>query len=206
METKEKIKKILFEWKESDLPIIYERDFDLSLLETSEIITLMGPRRAGKTYLCYQMIKKLRIKVPHDNILYINFEDERLYPLNGDELTLLLDVCFEVFSVNTKHKIYIFLDEIQNIPNWAKWTRRVSDQNKNIKLVLTGSSSKLLSKEIATELRGRTLSFSVYPLSFSEYLRAKKIKVQKKDILYSKERILVKKEFNKFFKMGGFPA
>lgn len=172
MDTREKLKEILTEWHEFEFPDIYKRDFNYSLLKGTEVLSIIGARRAGKTYLCYQLIQKLRETLPSDNVVYINFEDERLYPLKGDELTLLWQVYLELFPVDLNKPVYLFVDEIQNVGNWSKWARRITGQNRNLKLIITGSSSKLLSKEIATELRGRTLSFTVFPLSFPEYLRA----------------------------------
>lgn len=209
METKEKIKKILTEWQEFKPPKLYERNFAPSLIEADEILSIIGARRTGKTYLCYQLIDALKGRVPKGNIVYVNFEDERLFPLKGDELEVLLDTYFELFHVDMNKKVYLFLDEIQNLNNWSKWARRITEQHKNIKLVLTGSSSKLFSREIATELRGRTISHTVYPLSFSEYTGARGFKINQIDknrVLYSKDKISIKKLFNDYFKSGGFPA
>ncbi|OGC16157.1 hypothetical protein A3J90_01335 [candidate division WOR-1 bacterium RIFOXYC2_FULL_37_10] len=207
MDAKEKLKKIMVEWGSFELPKLHERDFEVSFLKGEEILSIIGARRAGKTYLCYQIIESLIKTVPKDNILYVNFEDERLQPLLGSELSLLWETYLEFFSVDLNKKVYLFLDEIQNVPNWSLWARRIIEQNKNLKLIITGSSSKLLSNEIATELRGRTISFTVYPLSFNEYLKSKNISPDKKNILYnSKENIIIKKEFHKYFSGGGFPA
>lgn len=202
----EKLKKILHEWAEHKVPHLYTRDFDYSLLSNNEILSIIGARRTGKTYLCYQLVEYLKKTLPYDNIIYINFEDERLYPLKGDELTLLWDICPELFSIDYSKKIYLFIDEIQNAENWSKWARRITEQNKNLKLIITGSSSRLLSREISTELRGRTLSFTVFPLSFPEYLNACNIQYERKNILYSKQAPIIKKHFNNYFKSGGFPA
>lgn len=206
METKEKLKKILTEWSDFRAPALYRRDFNYSLLKGDEILSIIGGRRTGKTYLCYQIIEELKKTLPADNIAYINFEDERLYPLKGDELSLLWEVYLELFSVNLNKKIYLFVDEIQNVKNWSKWARRITEQQKNLKLIITGSSSKLLSKEIATELRGRARSFSVYPLSFREYLAAKNVPLEEKNILYSDRQSIIKRQFNDYLKTGGFPA
>lgn len=208
MRTKEKLKIILQEWKESALPDIYARQFDMSYLTGNEIISIIGARRVGKTYLCYQIIQELKKNktIPEQNILYINFEDERFDPLRGDELTLLLDVYLEFFDVDMTKKVYIFVDEIQNIANWVKWARRITEQHKNIKLIITGSSSKLLSHEIATELRGRTIAVTIFPLSFTEYLGAQNILVMPENILYSKNRFPIKKQFQNYLRTGGFPA
>jgi predicted AAA+ superfamily ATPase len=206
MESREKLKKVLYEWSEFNIPELCRRDFDVNMLKSKEILSIIGARRAGKTFLCYQMIKELRRSNPAENIIYINFEDERLYPFKGDELSIMLDVCREIFSVNMDKKLFLFVDEIQNVQGWSKWARRITDQNQNIKLVITGSSSRLLSKEIATELRGRTLSWQVFPFSFSEYLRMRGKDISGKNILYSKERPVIKRYFNEYISTGGFPA
>ena len=209
MIARQKLKKILTEWREFEFPDIYERDFKYSLLQAVNIITIIGARRTGKTYLCYQLLQYLRKSLPPDNLLYVNFEDERLYPIKGDELTELWEVYLELFSVDLSKPVYLFLDEIQNIPYWSKWARRITEQNKKLKLIITGSSSRLFGREIATELRGRTLNFTVYPLSFREYLRAQNIVIQPeklKNLLNSKMRIIIKKQFQAYINSGGFPA
>jgi predicted AAA+ superfamily ATPase len=209
MDTREKLKELLTEWQEFKFPEIYSRDFNYSLLQGQEIISIIGARRTGKTYLCYQIIQKLRESLPADNILYLNLEDERLHPLKDDELTHLLPIYLELFSIDENKRVYLFIDEIQNASNWPKWARRITEQNRNLKLIITGSSSKLLSREIASELRGRTLSFTVYPLSFKEYLKTQNIYIEekeKKKVLYGKRKTEFKKQFNIYLKMGGFPA
>lgn len=206
MDTQEKLRRILQEWKEFEIPEGYPRDFDLDLLEGKEILSVIGARRTGKTYLCYQMMRYARKHLPSGNVIYINLEDERLSPVKGDELTLLWDVCREILNLDMTKRVILFVDEIQNAVNWSKWARRITDQNSNIKLVITGSSSKLLSREIATELRGRTLSFKVFPLSFKEFLSAKKVSADADRVLYSRDRPLIKKVFNEYLDIGGFPA
>ena len=206
METGEKLKKILVEWHQYQIPPLYPRHFDKSLSSGNEILSIIGARRSGKTFLCYQIIQELRAKHPADNVMYVNLEDERLHPLNGDELSLLWDTYLEVFAPDLGKPVTLFVDEIQNAGNWSKWARRITEQNHNLKLVITGSSSRMLSRDIATELRGRTLSFTVYPLSFREYLNAKKISLDLKQILYAPSRFHVKRQFNAYFKVGGFPA
>lgn len=206
MNTRDRLKRVVAEWSDYKIPEIYRRDFDETLLGGGEILSIIGSRRAGKTFLCYQIARELKKTLPSGNVLYINLEDERLHPMQGDELTLLWDVYHEMVSVDTDRRIILIIDEIQNAKNWSQWARRITDQNRNLKLIVTGSSSKLLSREIATELRGRTLSFTVYPLSFTEYLRAKNIFHDGKNLLYGTGRIAMKKEFNLYLKGGGFPA
>lgn len=206
METKDKLRRILQEWREFDIPQGYPRDFDVRLLEGKEILSVIGARRTGKTYLCYQMARFARKNFPADNVIYINLEDERLSPTKGDELTFLWDVCREMLAIDMTRRVYLFVDEIQNAAHWSKWARRITDQNPNVKLIMTGSSSSLLSREIATELRGRTLSVKVFPLSFREFLSARGTPVDVDRILYSRERPLIKKAFNEYLEIGGFPA
>ncbi len=207
MRTEDKLKNMLGDWKEFEIPEHIEREFDKVFLENDKILTIIGPRRAGKTYLCYQLIERLKDEVPEDNIMYINFEDERLHPMKGDELTKLLDIYYELFDPEEGKK-YFFLDEVQEMEHWEKWCRRIDEQEKDIKLILTGSTSKLLSKELSTSLRGRTLSWKVFPFSFREFLKTKDIDIDYEDrnIFYStKKRSRMKALFNEYLRDGGFP-
>jgi predicted AAA+ superfamily ATPase len=167
---------------------------------TKKIITLIGVRRCGKTSILYDMINQLSEQIDKTRILFLNFEDERL-ELNIDELDLILQSFRELYPEQNLNECYFFFDEIQNITGWEKFVRRVYDTvSKNI--FITGSNSKLLSSEIATSLRGRTLSYEVYPLSFSEYLSFKNIEV---DLYSSKSIAHIKNAQEKFLKNGGFP-
>lgn len=205
MRTEEKLRKILVDWKEFETPELIEREFDYDYLDSDKILTITGPRRAGKTYLCFQLHDRLLEQgINPDNILYINFEDERLHPLKGDELTKLLDIYYELFEPE-QGKIYFFLDEIHEIPDWELWARRISEQKKKLKLILTGSSSKLLPKELSTKLRGRSLNKSVYPFSFKELVKLKGLKFDLDKIAYSKKKAEIKKLFNTYLRYGGFP-
>ncbi|AKF24145.1 ATPase [Sulfurovum lithotrophicum] len=169
-------------------------------VDTKKIITLIGVRRCGKTSILYDMINQLSEKIDKTRILFLNFEDERL-ELRIDELDLVLQAFLELYPEQNLSECYFFFDEIQNITGWEKFVRRMYDTiSKNI--FITGSNSKLLSSEIATSLRGRTLSFEVYPLSFSEYLAFKDIDV---DLYSSKSIAHVKNAQEKFLTNGGFP-
>ncbi|MEK6972553.1 MAG: ATP-binding protein [archaeon] len=199
-------KKIIVQWLEFVQPSVLERDISVNLAHDF-ITTITGPRRAGKTFLCFQTIKGLLgAGIPKSNILYINFEDEKLLGANVTDLDKLLDAFFELSEIQKDRSIYLFLDEIQNISQWDVWVRRMHDMNKGIKLILTGSSSKLLSKEISTRLRGRTINTEVFPLSFKEYLKWKKVSFNLKTISHSKDRFKVKKEFKEYLLGGGYPA
>ena len=149
------IKTILDEWKERKIPEIVDRDIDLEkyISLPRKIIIVSGFRRTGKTYITFQLIKKLLKKYNREEVIYINFEDERI-PLKTEFLTQLIPAIKENFSNEIK---FLFLDEIQSIDNWSKWVRRIYDNNEFF-IFITGSSSKLSIKEIPTELRGRFVS------------------------------------------------
>ena len=141
-------KEIITNWKEFEIPQLFSRSHDISL-DGDFITTISGPRRAGKTFVCFQIMQDLiKNNVGRENILYINFEDNKLIGADSDDLEKLLQAYFELYDINKNQKIYLFLDEIQNVKNWDSWVRKLHDVNKKIKFVLTGSSSKLLSKEI----------------------------------------------------------
>ncbi len=170
-------------------------------VDSGTIISVIGVRRSGKTFLLYETIKRIIGNgVPKKNILYINFEDERL-TLNQDQLDLILQAYQELYPKLDLEKCYFFFDEIQNTRGWEKFVRRVFDAvSKNI--FITGSNSKLLSTEIATELRGRTISYTLYPLSFEEYLRFSKAE---KEYYGTSQKINILNHFRTFMIFGGFP-
>ncbi len=101
--------------------------------------------------------------------------DLQLVDVNVLALDSLLIAYDELFNYDKDKDIYLFLDEIQNIKNWEKWVKRIYDFKK-YKIIISGSSSKLLSREISTALAGRNINYTVYPLSFKEFLKIKKIK------------------------------
>lgn len=169
-------------------------------VDSRKIISLIGVRRSGKTYLLYSLIEQLRQRVDPRNIVYINFEDDRLYPLTVKELDSLIEAYFELYPQKREEKIYLFLDEIQNIPEWERFVRRIYD-SLNLQIFITGSSSKLLSKEIATSLRGRTITFEIFPFSFKEYLVHKKIEI---NLNSSKSLSFIKNALTTYLKEGGF--
>lgn len=199
-------KKIITQWKEFKIPETLPRQISIEL-NHNFITTITGPRRAGKTYLCFQLIHELLKKgISRENILYINFEDEKLLGAEAKDMDMLLDSFYELSDINEKQKIYLFLDEIQNVKDWDVWIRKIHNLHNEIKITLTGSSSKLLSKEISTKLRGRVLNTEVFPLSFKEYLEWKAIDYNEKTVSYSKERFAIKKAFSSYLINGGYPA
>lgn len=201
MVTTDIIREIIFDFQERQLPAMTRRSFDFTC-PPNKIRVIIGARRVGKTYAFYQIIDDLMQQgIPKDQILFINFEDERLIPLEVTDLTKILNSYFEIFPANKERGAYLFFDEIHNVPQWERFIRRVHDTEK-IQINLTGSSSKLMSQEIATQLRGRTLAFEMSPFSFAEYLQHKNIASER---LSSKNRSFIINAFNSYFYSGGYP-
>jgi uncharacterized protein len=194
------IKDIIQESKYFEYPNLIRRKVNLPI-GSNLIVSVIGPRRSGKTYLLYDTIVKLQKSgVPKENILFINFEDERLQ-VQSEQLDLILQSYTELYPEIDLKETYFFFDEIQNIKGWEKFIRRVYDtKNKNI--FLTGSNARLLSSEIATALRGRTITYTLLPLSFSEYLDFNKIE---KRIHPLKSKSTIINYLKQFIHNGGFP-
>ena len=160
----------------------------------------VGIRRAGKSYLLYQRIQQLLAKgTGWDEMLYINFEDERLSKVAVEDLNLLLEVHLEVYG----KKPILFLDEIQNITGWEKFARRLADTKHRV--YITGSNAKMLSMDIQTTLGGRYIPVNVYPYSFKEFLKANHISLNTDQLLSTRGRAEVLQRFNDYFYYGGFP-
>jgi len=170
----------------------------------NKIMVAIGMRRTGKSYLLLQTIKRLlqRDQVALSRILYVNFEDDRLGPLTASQLSRLLDGFYTLYPENHDQLCYLFLDEIQNIENWQKVIRRYFD-TKKVKIYVTGSSAKLLSKEIATSLRGRSVATEIWPFSFTEFLQIKELSLPK---TYGRKSLdTLMNLLKNYIKHGGFP-
>lgn len=174
---KEYYRELISDFLERDLSGIKYRELILPE-EPGRIISIIGARRVGKTYLMFQHIQKLREKVDPTKLLYVNFENDKLFPFSLDKAQQIIETYYEMFPMHKSEKVYFFFDEIQNIPEWNLLIRRLYD-TENCYIFLTGSSSQLLSKEIATSLRGRTITFELFPLSFHEFLKWKSIDIPK---------------------------
>ena len=172
--------KIIKDFQEFELPEMVERDIRVeSDLPIKRAVSIIGPRRAGKTYLMFQIIKKLLAGgVEKHRILYVNFESDLLIGCNSEDLRKMAEIFYEIYPENKSRKVYLFFDEIQNILYWERFVRAVID-GENSQVFISGSSSKLLSKEISTQMRGRTIPYYVYPFSFKEFLKAKDFKIDK---------------------------
>lgn len=197
---KEQLVKIIDFWnKSAKSGDLFDRELVSKLdLKSKEIVDLVGSRRSGKSSILKLVIKKLGLD---DNFLYINFEDP-FFAANNSARVIedLVEVFLEYFNKDLR---YIFFDEIQEIFGWEKALRKFRDA-KEYKIFITGSSSKLLSSEIATMLTGRHLSYKVFPLSFAEFLTFKGVSaLSKKDRILNEQPIV--KNFDEFLLIGGFP-
>ncbi len=170
---------------------VYPRELKVKVT-TRFITSIIGPRRVGKTYYFYNLAKGER------SFVYVNFEDTLFAGCNFKDIIKMVDWYKEVYGVP---KLILF-DEIQSIKNWEKAVRELYEEKK-YNILVTGSSSKLLAKEIATSLRGRAIKYCLLPLSFREFLNFKNFEVGS---LYSKEKkIKIKRLFSEFLNYGGFP-
>lgn len=169
-------------------------------LEESCCYVFVGLRRAGKSYLMFQHIQAMvkSGKATSEDILYINFEDERVSSIKVDELDLLLESYRELYG---NKKPLIYLDEIQNVEGWEHFARRLADSK--YRVYITGSNAKMLSRDIATTLGGRYIVKEIYPFSFAEYLTYKGI-VLPQNWEYTETRNVVAKLFDAYFSFGGF--
>ncbi|MDE5875745.1 MAG: ATP-binding protein [Muribaculaceae bacterium] len=162
---------------------------------------LVGVRRAGKSYILYGHIQKL-IAQGHswDEIIYLNFEDERLAGMEPADLNAILEVHARV----SDKRPMLFLDEIQNVEGWEKFARRLADNK--YKIVITGSNARMLSIDVASTLGGRFLTHEIFPFSFSEYLDINGVD-SKSGLLSAttSNRALLMRHFEEYFQFGGFP-
>lgn len=160
----------------------------------------LGIRRAGKSYLMFQRIHELMKRgVDIEEILYLNFEDERFIGLKSEDLDEIKRVYEETFS----SRPIFFLDEIQIVPGWEKFVRRLAD--KSYRVFVTGSNAKMLSSEIATTLGGRFLIQNVYPFSFREFLKFEGFELKPNWLYTPGTRNGVVRSFDTYFYNGGFP-
>ncbi len=200
------IKQVIKEFQETALPEVFPRELELPL-KPEKIIALSGPRRSGKTYLIFGLIKKLRSDgVLPEQITYLNFEDPRLLPFEAEDFEVFYEAYRELYpgiASATEVRSYLFLDEVQAAHNWQLGVRRLLETRK-FYIYITGSSSKLKSYEIATELRGRALNYELFPFSFAEMLRARGLTVNE-DSQYSGLRFSISHAFEEFLNYGGFP-
>lgn len=197
------LRTILQEWQVKKLPEVISRDYklDVSKKSVNNATVLTGFRRVGKTYIMFEAIGELLKTYSRKEVVYINFEDERLLNPTAKILTDLIPEMISMWGTRPK---YLFLDELQVVDNWSKWVRRMLD-NEDIQIFITGSSSKMSSSELPTELRGRAWEKKIYPLNFDEFLRFKGVEATGVDLIVDEQarhRFL----FEEYLIYGGLPA
>ncbi len=197
---KDVIEEIIVEFHKLGLPEIKPRELEVPV-NINKAVTITGLRRVGKTYFLYQTIQELlKAGLKLENIFYMNFEDNRLEGITSENLSKIVEL-YRKHNPDSK-TMYLFFDEIQNVSGWEKFVRRLLER-REVRIFITGSSSKLLSREIATSLRGRSLSFKLFPLSFREFLRFKGFETEEPFI--EDERGLITRYLEEYMQFGGFP-
>jgi predicted AAA+ superfamily ATPase len=199
----ETIKSIILDFQENQIEIGIPRRLHIETVHGKATICI-GVRRSGKSTYLFQIIQRLLDSgVSIQNILYMNFFDDRLHNLRQENLGLLIEAFYSIYPEKKNiEMVYCFFDEIQAAPNWEPFIDRLMRTEK-CEVYLTGSSARMLSKEIATQMRGRALSWEMFPFSFREFLDYKGIEIE--SALSTKKRLLVKKAFEEYWETGGFP-
>lgn len=204
MDLSQMIETLIADFEGRDLPQLTPRSTELPGL-SGKADAIVGMRRSGKTWLVYQQIQERLVEgIGWDRLLYLNFEDERLARLTSEELHLVPGAFYRRHPESRGQRCWLYFDEIQNVPGWERFVRRLLD-TEDVSIVLTGSSAKLLSREIATSLRGRSLSTELLPFSFEESLRHAGIAVPERWPPAAAERSILEHRFERYLEAGGFP-
>lgn len=196
------LQEIILDFQSEVLNTGTKRHLQYELVKGKAFVCI-GVRRCGKSTLLYQIIKDLENQgVRRENILYLNFFDDRLTEIKHGNLSLIIEAYYSLYPEKKGiEDVYCFFDEIQETKNWEPFVDRILRTEK-CSVFISGSSAKMLSKEVATQMRGRSLVWDLFPFSFKEFLDYKKVDYRK---LTSKNRLIVKKSFNEYFQKGGFP-
>ncbi len=197
------LKEIILDFQEAEYPIGTARRIDIRPVPGKATVC-MGARRSGKSTLMLQIVQRLLDNcVPRQNILFLNFFDDRLHNLQRDGLGIIPEAYFSLYpeKKNTE-TVYCFFDEIQVVPGWEPFVDRLMRTEK-CEVYITGSSAQMLSREIATQMRGRALSHELFPFSFREFLDYKGLDGDTP--LTTRKRLLVQQAFEEYRETGGFP-
>jgi len=173
-------------------------------INSKEIVFITGIRRSGKSSLMALFAKHLleKKKINGNNILFINFEDERFINFNVSDFDSLFQTFIEL--ENPEGKKYLFFDEIQNITGWERWLNRIYEFE-NVKIFITGSNASIIGSSVSSSLTGRNRQIRNYNFSFNEYLLANDFILREKDELVAHRLANIKREFNNYILLGGFP-
>lgn len=198
------LENLIDEFNDFELPSLTRRDTDFPMIPRKATV-IIGMRRTGKTWFCYQKMQDLKAEgIDSSRILYINFDDDRLLGFSVEDFQSILDVYYARFPENKERLCFFFFDEIQVIDHWEQFIRRLIDREK-VQVTLTGSSSKLLGVEIATSLRGRTFTSEMFPMCFGEYLAARGLFKEPPERFPPVIQAKLRHAIGEYFKAGGFP-
>ncbi len=190
----------------AEIPPLTPRDVRLPQVP-GKAIAVVGMRRVGKTTFLWQVLsERWRAGVPRDALLLFSFEDERLMGMQATDLQMLVEEYYLLYpQKRDRERVVFFLDEIQVVTGWEMFVRRLMD-TENVEVFLSGSSARLLSREVATSMRGRAMEVRLYPFSFREYLRHHGCEPEQPLAHLSKaERSLLQNHFEAYLLEGGFP-
>lgn len=197
------LKRIILDAQEAPLETGLPRRLHIKPVAKKACVCI-GVRRSGKsTYMVQRMQRLLDSGVSRENILSLNFFDDRLHDLQHQGLDAVIQAYYSLYpEKKNSETIYCFFDEIQAIAEWEPFVERLLRTEK-CEVYITGSSAQLLSKEIATQMRGRALSWEIFPFSFRELLDLRGFE---DPITFStKQRLLLQKSFAEYWEKGGFP-
>ena len=197
------LKEIILDYQEVKLECGVSRRLAIKPL-VGKATVCIGVRRSGKSTFMFQLIQKLVDEgISRQNILYLNFFDDRLHGLQRERLGVIPEAYFSIYPEKKNvEKIYCFFDEIQVVPGWERFVDRLM-RTETCEVYITGSSAQMLSSEIATQMRGRALSWEMFPFSLREFLAFKE--VESNGPLSTKKRLIVQKAFEEYWETGGFP-
>jgi len=198
----ELLKEIILDFQNESLETGVKRHLGYELVQGKAFICI-GVRRCGKSTLLYQIIDDLKRKgVTSDNLLYINFFDDRLVDVKRSNLSLITEAYYSIYPEKKgTETIYCFFDEVQEAENWEPFVERILRTEK-CEVFISGSSAKMLSRELATQMRGRSIAWELFPFSFKEFADYNKVDYKN---LTTKNRLILKNCFDEYFKIGGFP-
>ena len=200
---KEIVKSIILDYQEVPLETGVPRHLEVETVPRKANVCI-GVRRCGKsTYMFQRMERLVERGVPRSNILYLDFFDDRLHDLRHTGLGVVAEAYYSLYPEKKgREPVYCFLDEIQVIPNWEPFVERLL-RTERVEVFITGSSAQMLSREIATSMRGRALTWELFPFSFAEFLDWKGL--DWRGPLSTRRRLQIERAFSEYWETGGFP-
>lgn len=190
----------------AEIPVLTRREIRLPRVP-GKAMAVIGMRRSGKTCFLWQCLGDLlEAGAPRESLVFLNFEDDRLVGMEASDLSFLLEEYYRMHpGLRDSRQVTLFLDEIQLVPGWEAFARRVMDSEK-VRLFLSGSSASMLSREVATSMHGRSMEITVFPFSFREALLHRNLLPEKEwDALPKARRSTLEKAFLDYLAEGGFP-